>query len=385
MSEPSIVAALKAGFKDPRVYYGTLQGFGGDDGLFFDRYLNAHIVVGYQACQAIYRSPADIGRARLAFPDEFFADCDGRPARAGYEVMKAMSVFQNADAAYTSRRKRLLETVADARKLLAEGAVAAVAARHCDRAVPGSDIDWFTVSLRDFAVQCANLALLGRPEVPEAVTADALTVAYFFDGKRLSRPHVLDALDGMARLGDWIASELSLDGAADRDLIADLVLLYVAAHESLAYLLYTCLTRFASEPDLDRLRQRPALEALVAEAMRYDAPVQMSGRVALKDVAVGETAIRAGDKLYLHVGAANRDGRVFEQCHDFIEGRPHPHLAFGWGPTRCVGSEYAGACAIEYLSVLLSRFTHISHDAEQSVFDHGLSARGLKSAVFTFR
>lgn len=384
MSEPSIIAALKMGFRDSKTYYDALRSYGATRGSFFDKYLCGHIVVGYQDCQDIYRNSKDFGRSRLAFPDDFFAGTEGRRAAEGYRTFKSMSIFQNTGEVYADRRQRLLAVLGTAKRAMAGGMVRSIACDHIGQIPKDEDVDIFSTSLRRYAAQCANVALIGKAQAPDLVQADALAAANFLDGKRVSKPHVVDALDAIDRLAEWISGEHGVSRECEYELVADLVLLYVAAHESLAYLLYTCLVQLANTSEEDCSRKPDGLASLITEATRIDSPVQMGGRVALVDVRIGGSEFRAGEKVYLHLGAANRDGGVFERPDSFIENRPTPHLAFGWGPTRCVGSEYATACALEYLTALLAQFKRIGHAAERSVFDHGLSARGLKSAFFTF-
>lgn len=385
MSEPSIVAALKVGFRDLNTYYDALHLYSAPRGSFFDKYLNGHIVVGYQDCQDIYRNSRDFGRSRLAFPADFFVGTEGRRAAEGYRTFKSMSIFQNTGEVYTVRRQRLLAALGRTKRAMVGGMIGSIACDHIEHIPKNEDVDIFSGSLRRYAAQCANVALIGKAQAPDQVLVDALTVVNFLDGKRVSKPHVLNAMDAIDRLAEWISIEHGVSRCNDYELVADLVLIYVAAHESLAYLIYTCMVQLTNEAEVHRSRQRDGLTSLIIEAARIDAPVQMGGRLALADVRIGGSEFRVGEKIYLHLGAANRDGRIFERPACFIENRPTPHLAFGWGPTRCVGSEYATACAIEYLDALLARFNYIGHAHERSLFDHGLSARGLKSAFFTFR
>lgn len=385
MSEPSIIAALKTGFRDSKIYYDALRSFGRMKGSFFDKYLGGHIIIGYQDCQDIYRNTKDFGRSRLVFPEDFFVGTKGRRANEGYHTFKSMSIFQNSGEVYAERRQRLLAVLGTAKRAMAKGIVGNIACHHIEHIPKDEEVDIFSTSLRRYAAQCANVALIGKAQAPDQVQADALTTANFLDGKRASKPHVLDALDAIDRLAEWISMKHGISRNNEYELVADLVLLYVAAHESLAYLLYTSLVQLTNEAVVDRSHQRNGLTSLVTEAIRIDSPVQMGGRVALANVRISDAEVRAGEKVYLHLGAANRDGRIFENPDSFMENRSTPHLAFGWGPTRCVGSEYATACALEYLNALLARFHRIGHAAERTVFDHGLSARGLKSAFFTFQ
>ncbi|WP_420212354.1 cytochrome P450 [Burkholderia aenigmatica] len=383
MQEPTILTALKRGFYDSRIYYETLRSFGGGHGVFFDRYLDGHVVIGYENCKEVARRIDEFGRRSLSLPSDLFSD--SRQARSGYEVMQAMSIFLPAGSAYAARRQRLLEAVGHARHDPGLDRIRGAASKSIDLLPADEPAEVFLTSLRPFVARCAKFLVLQMAEVPAYVTEDAVTVTYFFDGKRPKREDLIAAMEATDRLADWLATERGLSRANDAEILADLVLLYVAAHESVSYLLYTCLCHLSTrEGDLDNALL-PHLASFIAEALRYDSPVQISGRVALDDARIGDYLVRKGERVYLHVGAANRDDQVFSNADVFDENRQPIHLGFGWGPTRCVGSEFAAACATEYLTAFLARFSRVHYHNEQTRFDHGLSARGLKMASFSLR
>ncbi|NWK78902.1 cytochrome P450 [Aquitalea sp. LB_tupeE] len=380
--QPSIIAALKLGLVQPQKYYEALREFGGVASVFYDHYIDGHVVVGYHVCQDIYRRTFDFGRGRFSLPQELVLV--SKKAESGYNLMREMSIFHDATGTYKLRRQRLLGIVGHAQHTYFENLIQAIASEFITSIPSDSPVDIFATSLRPYTVQCANMAVLGIDIVPDEVTADALAVAFFFDGKRPQRHHVIAALEAVDRLGDWIATQKNISRDQDLEVLADLVLLYVAAHESLAYLLYTCLVQLSSKDSVSYPCTLERLSLLITEAVRFDSPIQMSGRIANNDVTLGNYVIRKGEKVYLHLGAANHDERVYDNPYQFIEGREQVHLGFGWGPTRCVGSAYASACALEYLTAIVSRFTGRTFFLEGCKFDHGLSARGLNSAIFSF-
>ncbi|VWB07647.1 cytochrome P450 [Burkholderia aenigmatica] len=381
MQEQTILTALKNGFYDSRIYYETLRSFGGGQRVFFDRYLDGHVVIGYENCKEVARRIDEFGRRSLSLPSDLFSD--SRQARSGYEVMQAMSIFLPAGSAYAARRQRLLEAVGHARHDPGLDRIRGAASKSIDLLPADEPAEVFLTSLRPFVARCANLLVLQMEEVPAYVTEDAVTVTYFFDGKRPKREDLIAAMEATDRLADWLATERGLSRSNDAEILADLVLLYVAAHESVSYLLYTCLCHLSMREDGLDDALVPRLASFIAEALRYDSPVQISGRVALDDARIGDYLVRKGEHVYLHVGAANRDDQVFANADVFDENRQPMHLGFGWGPTRCVGSEFAAACATEYLTAFLARFSRVHYHNEQTRFDHGLSARGLKAASFS--
>jgi cytochrome P450 len=93
--------------------------------------------------------------------------------------------------------------------------------------------------------------------------------------------------------------------------------------------------RWAADPSLGR--------TAVDEVVRWASPVTWMRRTATQDVTVAGQQFRAGDKLLLFYGSANRDERAFDRPDVFDVGRsPNPHLGFGApGPHFCLGAHLA--------------------------------------------
>ncbi|OBR54067.1 cytochrome P450 [Paraburkholderia tropica] len=382
MQEPTIFSALKEGFRDPLIYYTKLRRLGGGQGVFFDRYVGGHVVTGYEECREVARRVDEFGRRPLSLPADFFKD--NKHATAGYKVMQAMSIFLPAGPSYSARRQRLLETFGHIKHQSVLDHVRETALCLVQQLPVVEPTEVFLGSLRPFAARCASLLVLKTGSVPDCVTEDAVTATFFFDGKRPQKEHLASAMCATDRLADWLATQLDMSRSNDAELLSDFVLLYIAAHESVAYLLYTCLRHLSTKSDgIQNALTQSAFASIVSEAIRYDSPVQMSGRVALEDVCLGKYVIRKGEHVYLHVGSANRDDKTFTRADEFDENRQARHLGFGWGPTRCVGAEFAAACATEFLTAVSARFSSLHYHAGETRFDHGLSARGLKAASFS--
>ena len=80
------------------------------------------------------------------------------------------------------------------------------------------------------------------------------------------------------------------------------------------------------------------LATAVEELLRYVSPVMHFRRTATRDTVLGDQQIRAGDKVVVWYGAANRDPAVFADPHglDLLRD-PNPHLAFGDGAALLPG------------------------------------------------
>ena len=91
---------------------------------------------------------------------------------------------------------------------------------------------------------------------------------------------------------------------------------------------------------LARIREEPELvHTTVEEILRCLSPVQTMVRTVTQDTEFGGQQLKKGEKVVIFFGSANRDEEVFEDPEEFRIDREHnPHMAFGTGPHRCLGS-----------------------------------------------
>lgn len=127
--------------------------------------------------------------------------------------------------------------------------------------------------------------------------------------------------------------------------IAGLVL--AAGFETTVNLLSNGIRMLLDEPEhLRTLRERPELwPNTVEEILRLDSPVQLTARVALRDVEIGGNQICRGELVVVYLAAANRDPAVFPDPHRFDIQRSNAgrHLAFSGGRHFCLGAALARA------------------------------------------
>ena len=108
--------------------------------------------------------------------------------------------------------------------------------------------------------------------------------------------------------------------------------------------------------DLDGL-----LGSAVEEMLRYCSPVTHFKRTAMQDTVVGGQSIKAGERVVMFYGSANRDEDIFENADTFDVARhPNPHGAFGaGGPQLCLGMHVARVELAVMFRELLTRMPHI--------------------------
>jgi cytochrome P450 len=109
----------------------------------------------------------------------------------------------------------------------------------------------------------------------------------------------------------------------------------------------------------EAVRHGAGIDGFVEELLRYLTVVQVAfPRFAVRDVDLGGVRIAEGDVVVCHLSAANRDEVLGAAMDVFDPGRvaAHPHMAFGHGIHRCVGSELARMELRAAYPALLRRF-----------------------------
>ncbi|MGV9316914.1 cytochrome P450 [Streptomyces sp. NPDC003691] len=209
----------------------------------------------------------------------------------------------------------------------------------------------------------------------EAARARAAFVAYF--RKLIERRRRAPRDDLVSHLLQVEEDGQRLD---DPDILATCVLLLNAGHETTVNLIANAVLALLRHPaQLDLLRADPALApAVVEEVLRYDAPVQMTTRVAARATVIGGTEVRPGDMVLLLLGAANRDPDVFPDPGRFdIRRTPAPaHLSFSAGPHFCLGAGLARLEVAVALELFATRLDRPRLRPDGVVYKRNLNLRG---------
>jgi cytochrome P450 len=188
-------------------------------------------------------------------------------------------------------------------------------------------------------------AFLGasEPTREQALRAQAalLSMATAFDGALQRRrregddPARDDVLDRLLR------AETAGQIRGSAELLAQCVMLLFAGHETTRHLLANGLQILLAQPGAwQTLRNdRSLLLAAVRELLRFDSPVQYTGRRVAAPLRLHGQNLRRGDLVVALIGAANRDPEQHERPDelDFTR-RAAPSMAFGQGPHVCLGA-----------------------------------------------
>lgn len=108
------------------------------------------------------------------------------------------------------------------------------------------------------------------------------------------------------------------------------------------------------------------LATAIEEMLRFSSPVSHFKRTVMEDTIIREQKIKAGERVVLFYGSANRDEDVFENPDTFnITRDPNPHVAFGaGGPHLCLGMHVARVEVAVMFKELLTRLPNIRSDGE---------------------
>lgn len=233
-------------------------------------------------------------------------------------------------------------------------------------------------------VRAFDLAPLDEAGLADA-NKGALTLESYFE--RLLR--VRRRQPGEDLLSALVLATSGEGGLTDEEIVANMLLLFVAGHETTSNMLGNALIHLYRDPvQWQRLRHDPSLtQAAVVEAMRFDSSVQMVARTALAPVRVGDVAIETGTTVFMLLGAANRDTARFENPDRFDIGRDnHGRLiSFSAGIHHCLGARLATATLQIALDTLLSSFPQLQIAGLDALRWHRRhSLRGVASLMATY-
>ena len=196
----------------------------------------------------------------------------------------------------------------------------------------------------------------------------------------LSWPQFQQVQQGLVGFNNWLADHLEqLRRNPGDDLMSQIIkasdegprlnrdelqalagLVLAAGFETTVNLLGNGIRMLLDAPEhLECLAARPELwPNAVEEILRLESPVQMSARIAGKDVDVAGTRVQQDELVVLHLAGANRDPKVFTDPHRFDIERDNAgkHLSFSGGRHFCLGAALARAEGEVGLRTFFERF-----------------------------
>lgn len=185
-------------------------------------------------------------------------------------------------------------------------------------------------------------------------------------------------------LSALIAAEDEGDRLTEDELVEQVMLLYIAGHETTVNLIGNgTLALLRNRDQLELLALDASVEATMAdELLRYDAPVQMSRRIPLVDYDVGGKTIPQGSIIMTCLGSANRDPEKWGETADQLDIRradARDQMAFGGGFHSCLGAHLARLEGTVAIATMVRRFPQIELATDQPEWNGRIVLRGLSA------
>ncbi|MDP7551329.1 MAG: cytochrome P450 [Acidimicrobiales bacterium] len=183
---------------------------------------------------------------------------------------------------------------------------------------------------------------------------------------------------------DLLTGLIQVEEEGDRldgdELLSMVGLLFVAGHETTVNLIGNGTHALLCNPEQTELVRTAQVddENMVEELLRYDSPVQTSGRRLTKDTVIGGIEVAADEMVLTALGSANRDEAFWGSTAadlDLTRDGAARHLSFGSGVHHCLGAALARMEGEIAISRLVRRFPELSI-AEEPIISARIILRG---------
>jgi len=249
--------------------------------------------------------------------------------------------------------------------------------RLLDAVEPGEPFDFLVDVAAELPMQMICI-LLGVPESERHWLFEAIEPQFDFGGSRKASLKQLTPEEAGSRMysygmeliaakranptDDMLSAVANASDAAlsDLELYLFFSLLFSAGAETTRNAVAGGLLALIENPDQMALLRSDfeLLPTAVEEMVRWTSPSPSKRRTATRDVVLGGCEIRAGQKVQIWEGSANRDETAFTDPDVFdITRKPNPHLGFGQGVHYCLGANLARLELRVLFEELLTRFS----------------------------
>ncbi|MDE0679156.1 MAG: cytochrome P450 [Gammaproteobacteria bacterium] len=360
--------------------------------VFYARDIDHWVVSRYQDVKRVLRDHENYSAQNTIAPIHPLCEAARRAlAEGGWNMVPALG---NADRPqHTKTRRSVVKAFAPRRIAALEPYVAAMLNSALDNCVRNGKAELMAEALFDLPA-LVILKLLGFPdEQAPAIKEGAKNRILFVWGRPTDEEQTLLAAglagffglcrelvdERLARPADDLTSELlrvraGNDEILSLDMIASILFaFFTAGHETTASLLGNSIIQLLRHREAwEKIVAEPALiPGAIEEILRYDSSVISWRRKSKQEMEIAGVKVPADAQLLLLLGAANRDGEMFDdpELLDIARRNASRHLSFGTGVHRCLGATLAQMEARVTLEALSRRLPAMRLAANQR-FDY---------------
>jgi cytochrome P450 len=249
-----------------------------------------------------------------------------------------------------------------------------------DAVKPGEPVDFLVDIAAELPMQMICI-LLGVPESERHWLFHAIEPQFDFGGSRKADVGQMSSENAASRMYEYgqqliaekratptddmlsVVANTSLEGdegLSDLELYLFFSLLFSAGAETTRNSVAGGLLALIEYPDqMESLRaDHELLPTAIEEMVRWTSPSPSKRRTATRDVELGGCHVKAGQKVQIWEGSANRDEAVFADADMFdVTRKPNPHLGFGQGVHYCLGANLARLELRVLFEEMLGRFS----------------------------
>ena len=247
--------------------------------------------------------------------------------------------------------------------------------------VPVADRDQLKTWSKDFSEILGNFQHNPDRATHTLKIVEGMT-AYYRD--RI-REQERDPRDGVVHA--LMTAEIDGDRLSEDEVIANCIITMTGGQETTTNLIGNGLLSLLRNPEeLARLQASPSLvPSAVEEVLRYESPIQHTGRLAPAEMELGGKLIRKRHAVISVIGAANRDPERFPDPDRLdITRTDNRHLAFGWAGHYCFGAPLARVEGQIAFSTILQRLRNIALEPTPLRWRNNMGFRGLESLPVRF-
>ena len=390
----------------PAQFYGALREH---SPVYFNARWNGWIVTTYDDVTSGFRAHEQLSSDRMAGPwGEDYALQDPSLHEYVYKILSQSFVWR--DPPFQTRVRNVLNKAFIPRSVeLLRPRARRLVAELIEALPPGEPVDFlggFAFHLPVMVI-CEYLGIPGEARENVKQWSDWLSGVVFVHGHDPDRER--KAEEGARSLFEYVrsivherrrtpqddlisailaAQDDSEDSFTEDEIVANIVLLVFAGHETTMNLISNGVAAFWRNPEQwRRLQEHPAMvRHAVEEILRVDGPLRATARWARQPLELGGTEIKLNDRVLLVQIAANHDPAAFAEPNRFDIGRTgNRHVAFAAGIHTCLGAPLARMESQEAFSYLSERFDVVEVVEDPPRYRPAIASGGFEQLHVIFR